>query len=133
MASLYQHKRVKGLISLTHGEGFGLPLLEAAACGLPILATNWSAHKEFLNLGHWEKIDCNILEIPQRKIDGTIWIKGSKWAYPDVQATKVALKQFVNDSEQLIETVLPLKNKIRNTYSFKKISYRYDKFFKRWI
>ena len=29
-------------------EGWGLPLIEAAACGLPLITTNYSAHTEFL-------------------------------------------------------------------------------------
>lgn len=33
----------------TRGEGFCLPLLEAAFCKLPIITTNYSGHLEFLN------------------------------------------------------------------------------------
>ena len=48
MSALYQHDKVKALISLTHGEGFGLPMFEAAYYGLPIVATDWSGQKDFL-------------------------------------------------------------------------------------
>ena len=132
VASLYQHSKVKGLISLTHGEGFGLPLLEAAACGLPVCATNWSAHTEFLNLGSWTKIPSKIEPIPSQKEDGTIWMHGANWAYPEIEASKSALETFVSNNEKLAEEAKDLQSKILNTYSFKKISYRYDKFFKRW-
>ena len=37
MTWLYQHPKIKALASLTHGEGFGLPLFEAAYNGLPII------------------------------------------------------------------------------------------------
>jgi len=33
----------------TKGEGWGLPLIEAAAAGLPIITTMWSGNTEFLN------------------------------------------------------------------------------------
>ncbi|HIJ10610.1 TPA: glycosyltransferase, partial [Candidatus Woesearchaeota archaeon] len=131
VSSLYQHPKVKGLISLTHGEGFGLPLLEAAACGLPVLATNWSAHTEFLNLGNWSKVHGKIEPIPKSKIDGTIFIEGAKWANPDIKSARIALQDFV-DSKNALEDCQLLKQRVRNAYSFGKISKRYDKFWKRW-
>eukprot|EP00421_Protoceratium_reticulatum_P004913 CAMPEP_0168360246 /NCGR_PEP_ID=MMETSP0228-20121227/2064_1 /TAXON_ID=133427 /ORGANISM="Protoceratium reticulatum, Strain CCCM 535 (=CCMP 1889)" /LENGTH=814 /DNA_ID=CAMNT_0008372911 /DNA_START=67 /DNA_END=2509 /DNA_ORIENTATION=- len=36
----------------THGEGWGLPLIEAMASGLPTIATNWSGQTEFMNSGN---------------------------------------------------------------------------------
>ena len=40
LKSLYSSEKVSALVSLSKGEGFGLTLLEAAACGLPMVATN---------------------------------------------------------------------------------------------
>ena len=47
MNELYHHPRVKAHISLTHGEGFGRPLLEASLSEKPVIASNWSGHKDF--------------------------------------------------------------------------------------
>ena len=129
VSSLYKHPKVKGLISLTHGEGFGLPLLEAAACGLPVCATNWSAHTEFLNLGSWTKVRGRLEPVPQRKIDGNIWVQGSKWANPDIQEARKTLKEFVTNDKP---STKKLQESIINMYSFEKISKHYDKFWKRW-
>ena len=48
MNELYNHSKVKAMVSLTKGEGFGRPLLEFSLVKKPIMTTNWSAHTEFL-------------------------------------------------------------------------------------
>jgi hypothetical protein len=46
---LYNHPKVKAMVSATKGEGFGRPLLEFALTGKPIITTGWSGHIDFLN------------------------------------------------------------------------------------
>ena len=128
VSSLYKHSKVKGLISLTHGEGFGLPLLEASACGLPVCATNWSAHTEFLNLGSWTKIKGRVEPIPESKIDDTIFVRGAKWANPDVPSAKETIRSFVY-SDHDTET---LKLAVHKKYSYENIAKQYSTFWKRW-
>lgn len=47
MASLYN--ACDCFVSTTHSEGFGLPFLEAMACGIPVIAPNFSGQQDFLN------------------------------------------------------------------------------------
>ena len=47
MNRLYNHPKVKSLVSLTHGEGFGRPLLEASMTGLTVIASAWSGQLDF--------------------------------------------------------------------------------------
>jgi glycosyltransferase involved in cell wall biosynthesis len=49
MNELYNHPKVKAMVSLTKGEGFGRPLLEFSLTNKPILTTDFSGHKDFLN------------------------------------------------------------------------------------
>jgi glycosyltransferase involved in cell wall biosynthesis len=49
MNSLYNHSKVKAMVSLTKGEGFGRPLLEFTLTKKPLIATAWSGHVDFLN------------------------------------------------------------------------------------
>ena len=46
MSLLYQRHNV--FVLPTKGEGWGLPLIEAAASGMPIVTTMWSGNTEFL-------------------------------------------------------------------------------------
>jgi len=50
MQSLYNNPRIKALVNLSHGEGFGLPMFDAACHGLPVIAPSWSGHCDFLHM-----------------------------------------------------------------------------------
>jgi hypothetical protein len=49
MNEIYNHSKVKAMINLTKGEGFGRPLLEFSLTNKPIITTNWSGHTDYLN------------------------------------------------------------------------------------
>ena len=48
MNSLYKHPNIHAYTTITHGEGFGLPIFEAACSGLPVIAPAWSGQVDFL-------------------------------------------------------------------------------------
>ena len=48
MNSLYTNKKIKSFVTFTHGEGFGMPIFEAAYHGLPVIAPSWSGQNDFL-------------------------------------------------------------------------------------
>ena len=49
MNSIYNHSKIKAMVSLTKGEGFGRPLLEFSLSQKPIIASGWSGHTDFLH------------------------------------------------------------------------------------
>ena len=49
MNQIYNHSKVKAMVNLTKGEGFGRPLLEFSLVNKPIITTNWSGHVDYLN------------------------------------------------------------------------------------
>ena len=49
MNELYNHPKVKSMVNLTKGEGFGRPLLEFSLVKKPIITTNWSGQTDFLS------------------------------------------------------------------------------------
>jgi glycosyltransferase involved in cell wall biosynthesis len=46
---IYNHSKVKAMVNLTKGEGFGRPLLEFSLVNKPIIASNWSGPVDYLN------------------------------------------------------------------------------------
>ena len=50
MARVYSSLDV--LLAVGAGEGFGIPIIEAQACGTPVIAGDWTAMSELVNAGH---------------------------------------------------------------------------------
>lgn len=123
---LYKHPSIKALVTLTHGEGFGLPILEAAACGVPVIASNWSAHTEFLNQGRFIKVDTKLGAVPPGRCDPEIWMLGSQWGVADEQDFKNRVMKFYESSAIPREWAKDLKQKLLKTHSFETISAKYD-------
>jgi glycosyltransferase involved in cell wall biosynthesis len=126
IARLYRHPKIKALVSLTRGEGFGLPLLEAAASGLPIIATDWSAHTEFLNNGKWIKVDYSLVEIDKSRVDQNIWMPSARWAMPKEEDFKKKLRKFVSSSALPTTWAADLKDVVLQKYSFEEVKQQYN-------
>lgn len=126
ISSLYVHPQIKALVSLTRGEGYGLPILEAAASGLPVIATNWSGHLDFMSKGKFIGIDYSLDNVHPSRIDGEIFMPGCKWATPKEDDFKKKVVKFRHASTTPKEWSLELREKIVKEYSFEAVSKIYD-------
>ena len=133
LKSLYLDKSLVSLISTTRGEGFGLPMLEAAACGLPVVATNWSGHLDFLSLGEWLPVDYSLSPIPPTRADGRIFMEGSSWAQPEEQDFKDKLNQVLKNKRDYTKSAADLAIEVRKHFCQAKINEYYDNFLKEII
>lgn len=105
MHSLYQHPQIHAFVSLPHGEGFGLPLFEAAYSGLPVIATGWSGQLDFLVDSEGQEQFYNVafdLQPVQKEVvwDGVI-TGDSMWAYARESSAKEQMRLcYQEDNEQ---------------------------------
>ena len=129
MHSIYKNPKIKGMVSATRGEGFGLPFLEAAVSDLPILTTGWSGHLDFLNKGKFIKFDYDLTEVHESKIDNQIFIKDTKWAEVREDDFKSKVRKFKEKSDKPKQWAIELGEKLRNSHSQSAVSDKYEEVF----
>jgi glycosyltransferase involved in cell wall biosynthesis len=104
MHSLYIDPKIKGLLSLTHGEGFGLPLFEAAYSGMPVIATGWSGQLDFLcdedRKENFYNVAFDLGPVPEQVLWESVIIKESMWAYPRENSAKEMMRLCYNDHSE---------------------------------
>lgn len=126
IASLYHHPKIRALVTATRGEGFGLPILEAAACGLPVIATSWSGHLDYMRLGKFIELDYDMREVHPTRIDGSIFVQGARWAEVREQSFKQKVSKFRRSPFVPKQWATELMTKLRRTHSLKAVSKQYD-------
>tara|TARA_R110000796_G_scaffold146087_2_gene262793 strand:- start:589 stop:1899 length:1311 start_codon:yes stop_codon:yes gene_type:complete len=126
MNELYNHPKVKCMVSLTKGEGFGRPLLEFTQTKKPIIATGWSGHIDFL------KPDMSVL------LPGTLgdihpsvrndwFVEGSKWFDVDQMSLGNALKDMHKNYKDYIHRGKQQGNFAKENFTFKKMKEKFSK------
>ncbi len=99
MRALFTHEKMKALVAPTRGEGWGLPILDAAVCGMPVIATNYSGHLDFMKNVKFLDLEYDMVPVPESQVDGRVWQPNTKWAHVREEHFKRRLKKFRSHSD----------------------------------
>jgi glycosyltransferase involved in cell wall biosynthesis len=135
--SLYKHKDIKCFVTTAHGEGYGLPVFEAAYNGLPIVATDYSGYLDFLYQKRDEDkkpramfstVEYLLKPVQQEALMPKIIIEGSKWAYPKENSFKSRIVDVHKDYGRFKKQANELKNIVLEKYSANNIFSQFNSF-----
>ena len=116
MNGLYNHKKVKAMISLTHGEGFGRPLLEFSVTGKPTIATDWSGHKDFLGT-YTFPIPGKLDKVHPTAQDKKMIIDGSQWFFADFGYASKVMKDIYKKYKNFITISRKQRKFVKDNFS----------------
>lgn len=117
MNELYNHPKIKCMISFTHGEGFGRPMLEASMVDLPVICSAWSGPMDFLTKEQSILVDGKVEQIPDSAVWENILIKESGWFVIDDHQAFSALKYATENVNVIKEKAKQLGKRNRSKFT----------------
>ncbi len=134
MHALYKHPKIKTLISLSHGEGFGLPLFEAAYSGLPIIAPGWSGQVDFLYAPSKTKtkknkdklkpffaeVEYTLGPVPKEAVWPGVIEENTMWCFPVEASYKLRLRQVRTNYDKWAEKAKYLQKWVKKNFEWDK-------------
>ncbi len=87
--------RTDVFLSLHRAEGFGIPMLEAMARGIPVIATAYSGNMQFMNENCAIMIGYTLTATMNDAVYGHY--TSAQWADPDIEQAAQALKRLATD------------------------------------
>jgi len=123
LKTLYTNSKIKSMVSLTHGEGFGRPLLEASVVGLPIIASNWSGHLDFLP-PEFVQLVSGSTENVNSKIPHTT--EESRWFSPDYDHAENCMVDTIQNYAGHKENAKILSKQNSDKYTYQNMKNLYN-------
>jgi len=129
MNEIYNHVKVKVMVSLTKGEGFGRPLLEFTQSRKPIIATNWSGHLDFLKPEFTTLINGALTPVHASAANHML-IKEGQWFSPDHSQVGHYLKDTFENYKKYIDGAKRQKYYSKTNFSFEKMTEKMAEYLK---
>ena len=118
MNLLYNHPKIKALVSLPKGEGFGRPFLEFSLVNKPIIASSWSGQTDFLDKEFVRYVQGDLKNVHRSAAVKNILLPEALWFSPDPIDVGKALKEVFKDYKQWLTKAKRQGHKSRTQFSY---------------
>jgi glycosyltransferase involved in cell wall biosynthesis len=122
MNDLYNHSKVKAMVSFTKGEGFGRPLLEFTLSEKPVIASGWSGHIDFLDKDAAILVGGELKPIHASAVVPNMLIADSQWFAPNDGQAGYALKEIFENYKKYLPLAKKQASISKNKFSFDKMT-----------
>jgi len=126
MNELYNHPKVKTMINLTKGEGYGRPLLEFSLTKKPIITTNWSGHTDFLHPEFTTMLPGQLTDVHPSAANQWL-LKESQWFSVDTGHAATVIKDIFEDYKKYLDGAKRQAYKSKTEFSWDKMKDTIDK------
>ena len=120
MNELYNHPKVKAMVSFTKGEGFGRPLQEFCLSKKPLIVSGWSGHMDFVEPGLAVVLGGQLEKVHASAANQ--WLKKEyDWFQVNPKQAKDALKNVFTNYKKYVGPAKKQGHYIKTEFSFTKM------------
>jgi hypothetical protein len=120
---LYNHPKVKAMVSFNKGEGFGRPLLEFSLVNKPIICSGWSGHMDYLNSDFTTLIPGDMEKV-HPSVANNMLLKEADWFKPDTSHIGTQMRNMFENYKPYLEKAKRQGFQSRNNFSLDKMKER---------
>jgi glycosyltransferase involved in cell wall biosynthesis len=120
--AIYNHPKIKAMVSFTKGEGFGRPLLEFSVVGKPIVASGWSGQIDFLPSEFVGLVGGTLNNVHPSAHVPNVLLSDSQWFKPDDNQAGHALADVVDKYKDYQEKAKRLAYKNKRYFSLENMT-----------
>ena len=132
MNHLYNHPKVKAMVNLTKGEGFGRPLLEFSLVKKPIIASNWSGHMDFLDPEFVCAVNGELKNVHPSAANQFL-LPESQWFSPDHGQVGYYLKDVFENYKKYTVNAKRQSHKSRTSFSFEEMKNKVEEYLDKYV
>jgi glycosyltransferase involved in cell wall biosynthesis len=132
MNELYNHSKVKAMVNLTKGEGYGRPLLEFSLVKKPIITTDWSGHKDFLNSNFVTMLPGTLTNVHPSAANNWL-LKESQWFSVDTGHAGHHMKNMFENYKTYMDGAKRQAYRSKTEFSWDKMKEKIDSLFTQYI
>lgn len=132
MNELYNHSKVKAMVNLTKGEGYGRPLLEFSLTKKPIVTTNWSGHTDFLHPEFTTLLPGKLTDVHPSAANQWL-LKESQWFSVDLGHAGTVIKDVFEDYKKYIDGAKRQAHRSKTEFNWDKMKDKVDELFTKHI
>jgi hypothetical protein len=133
MNQIYNHPKVKAMVSLTKGEGFGRPLLEFSLTKKPIITSGWSGHIDFLSSEFVSLLPGKLENVHDSAVVPNMILKESQWFSVDHGAVGHYLKDVFENYKKYTEGAKRQAFKNKKDFNWDSMKSKLDELFIEYI
>jgi hypothetical protein len=126
MNTVYNHDKVKALVSFTKGEGYGRPIAEFITSGKPVIVSGWSGHVDFVNPAFHTYLDGELKQVHPSSVWEGVINQQSSWFSVNYKKASETLKDCFKNYKKYLYSANKSVSEMETRWSYTEMTKRFD-------